>query len=188
MEWFLNLLDQITGNVLMTAGEKLGDKIVPTGGARAKDKRGTARILKGDMAELYGLYARLNTYNDQAEELCKDVCYTVVGKVALDVPALEENPVRDDVLVLCRNLLCYGGYFPPPEIDFTRQIPLGEIWDYTKAIRLQLELYQNPKRNQEIIELLVWYVQAFLPHLAANEDHLGYAQFVDMHDKPRWCN
>ena len=30
----------------------------------------------------------------------------------------------------------------------------------------------------------MWYVQAFLPPLAANEDHLGYAQFVDMHDNP----
>ena len=35
---------------------------------------------KGDMAELYNLYARLSKYADQAEETCKDVCDTVVER------------------------------------------------------------------------------------------------------------
>ena len=108
------------------------------------------------------------------------ICDTVVAKAGLTL----QSPFRNDAFQLCQNLLIYGGYFPLPEIDFTKEIPLGKIWDHTKAIKLQLELYQNPKRNQEITKLLVWYVQAFLPPLAANEDHLGYAQFVDMHDNP----
>ena len=122
----------------------------------------------------------LSKYADQADDTCRVICDTVVAKAGLTL----QSPLRDDAFQLCQNLMVYGGYFPLPEIDFTKEIPLGKIWDHTKAIKLQLELYQNPKRNQEITELLVWYVQAFLPPLAANEDHLGYAQFVDMHDNP----
>ena len=176
----------IAGSAITTAGEKVGDKLIPN--ERPMDKRQTARRLKGDMAELYKLYARLNKYADQAEETCKDVCDTAIGKVAQNVPALEKSPVRDDALTLCRNLLIYEGYFPLLEIDFTRQLPLGEIWAYTEAIQRQLELYQNPKRKQEIIDLLALYVQAFLPQLAAHESYLGYAQFVDLHHAPAAYN
>jgi hypothetical protein len=176
MEWLLQVLGYITGSAVVSVGEKLGNKVVPAG--RPMDKLRTARRLKGDMAELYKLYTRLSKYADQADDTCNAICNTVVAKSGLTI----HSPIRDDAFQLCQNLLIYGGYFPLPEIDFTKDIPLGKIWDHTKAIKLQLELYQNPKRNQEIMELLEWYVQAFLPQFAANGDHLGYAQFVDMHD------
>jgi hypothetical protein len=178
MEWLLQVLGYITGSAVVSVGEKLGNKVVPAG--RPMDKLRTARRLKGDMAELYKLYTRLSKYADQADDTCNAICNTVVAKSGLTI----HSPIRDDAFQLCQNLLIYGGYFPLPEIDFTKDIPLGKIWDHTKAIKLQLELYQNPKRNQEIMELLEWYVQAFLPQFAANGDHLGYAQFVDMHDDP----
>jgi hypothetical protein len=178
MEWLLHFLGYITGNAVVSVGEKIGNKVVPAG--RPMDKLRTARRFKGDMAELYKRYTRLSQYADQAEDTCKDMCHTAMAKAGLDV----HSPVYHDAYQLSRNLLIYGEYFPLYEIDLTNQLPLGEIWEHTKAIQLQLELYQNQKRSQEIIELLAWYVQAFLPQLVANEEHLGYAQLVDMHDNP----
>jgi hypothetical protein len=144
MEWFLQFLGYITGSAIMSAGERLGNKVIPAG--RPMDKRRTARRLKGDMAELYNLYGDLSEFADQADDTCKAICDTVVAKAGLTI----HSPIRDDAFQLCQNLLIYGGYFPLPAIDFTKDIPLGKIWDHTKAIKLQLELYQNPKRNQEI--------------------------------------
>jgi hypothetical protein len=144
------------------------------------DKLRTARRLKGDMAELYKQYARLSKYADQADDTCKAICETVVAKAGLAI----HSPLRDDAFQLSQNLLIYGGYYPLPEIDFTKDIPIGEIWDHTKALKLQLELYQNPGHKQEIMDLLALYVQAFLPQFTANGSPLGYAQFVDMHHAP----
>ena len=76
MAWFLNLLGSIAGSAITGAGEKVGDHLIPN--ERLKDTWQTARRLKGDMADLYNLYARLNKYTDQTEETCKDVCYSAI--------------------------------------------------------------------------------------------------------------
>ena len=70
MEWLLQFLGYVTGNAIISVGERVGNKVIPAG--RPMDTLRTARRLKGDMAELYKLYARLSKYADQADETCTD--------------------------------------------------------------------------------------------------------------------
>jgi hypothetical protein len=63
-------------------------------------------------------------------------------------------------------------FYPLPEIDFQRQLPLGEIWESTKTTRRQLAFYENTARQGEIEETLRQLVYNLLdkrlPELPAN--------------------
>ena len=157
-ELFTYWLGLSGGRGISTVGEKVADKAIPFGRPTARDKRRTGRILKGDMAELHDLYSRLCQYEAQAEETIDNLSWRAVGKLTIQIPKLLENPLLNDAQELCRKLLEFEGYAPIPEIDFTRQLPLGEIWGLKKTVQRYLVFYESQKRQEEIADILMLFL------------------------------
>jgi hypothetical protein len=151
LELFSYWLGLLAGRGLGAAGGRMAQH-VPAG--RPIDKLRTARRMSREQTELYNLYKRLLRYTDQAEETCNDLCWHVVLNVLN--PTTDELlcPIVEASLQLCRKLLEDEGHFPIVEIDFTKKLPLGEIWDLSKVVRRQLAFYESQKHQQQIEEIL----------------------------------
>jgi hypothetical protein len=160
MEWLfkmieagLNGLYALIGSTLASGGEKMGDKMLPTG--RPMDKLSTTRRVNRDQAELYSLYMRLRQYESQAVGILTDVCRRSVISVLDPSPDDLTTPIVIAANQLCQNILLYEKYFPLPEIDFARQLSLGETWELTKLVRRCLAFYET-KNHQEKIGEHLW--------------------------------
>ena len=67
---------------------------------------------------------------------------------------------------MCLDILIYERYFPLPEIDFTREMQLGEIWDLTTHIRRCLAFYKSKQQQEKIGRSLT----LFLYHLVHDQE------------------
>jgi hypothetical protein len=162
MEWLFNMIEAglnwlytLIGYGLASGGEKVGDKVLPTG--RPMDKIATSRRMSQDQTELYRLYKKLRQYEAQAEGILTHVCWGSVISALDPSPDDLTNPIVIAANQLCQNVLLYEKYFPLPEIDFTRQLPLGETWELTKLVRRCLAFYET-KNHQEKIGEHLWNV------------------------------
>jgi hypothetical protein len=188
MEWLLNLLRNIVGQGISSVGERMG-RNMPTG--RPIDAMRARRRLKGEMAELYTLYTRLCQYATQAEERCSELCRRVVLEVLDTTPDELTNPYVNASVQLCRNILRYEGYFPLPEIDFSQELPLGEIWELSKVARRQLAFHERGIRREEIGEVLKAFLDKLhaggLPNLsvsAGGDEGAMVVPLVSLHHQP----
>src|SRR5687767_6494482 len=122
LESFGFWLGECVGQGTVSAGEKVAGKIVPAG--RPMDKWRTTRRMSQDQKELYNLYVKLLSYSDQVQDICTTVCADAVIN-ALD-PTTDDltNPFVLAANQLCQDILHYEQYFPLPEIDLTRELPL----------------------------------------------------------------
>jgi hypothetical protein len=122
--WFL------IGLFINWAGDKITEKVPDA--PRPMDTIKTNRRMSKDQKELYNEYVKLRKYSDTAEDTATRVCGDVVISV-LNPPVDElDNPFVKSAGKLCLDILRFEGYFPLPEIDFSKQYSLGETWDFTK--------------------------------------------------------
>jgi hypothetical protein len=144
-------LGVLIGQGIGAAGDKVGTSL-PV--ARPLDKIATARRMSREQKELYNLYNTLLSYAEEAEDVCTAVCEGAVN-TALD-PTTDDlkNPFVLAANQLCRDTLHYEGYFPLPEIDFTSQLPLGEIWDLTALVERSLLFYESEKQQEKVGDVL----------------------------------
>ena len=152
--WMINSLESFgfwLGDCLaqgtLSAGERVAGKIEA---GRPMDKWRTARRMNKDQKELYNLYEKLLTYSDQAQDTCTTVCWDAVIK-GLD-PTTDDltNPFVLAANQLCLDILRYEQYFPLPEIDWTRELPLGEIWKLSALIRRCLTFYESKEQQEKV--------------------------------------
>jgi hypothetical protein len=149
--WIGTLFEKGLGSL----GEKVGDK-VPTG--RPGDARQTKRMIKGDQAELHALYTRLLRYTDQAEEMVTDVSWGAVISSLDPSPDDLTSPLVLAANQLCQNILKYEKYFPLPEIDFERELPLKETWEATALVRRCLTFYETKSHQEKIRDILALFI------------------------------
>jgi hypothetical protein len=152
-------IGNLIGQGLGAAGDKVGASL-PAG--RPMDRLHTRRRLKGDEKELYGLYKQLERHRPNAKNWVAQFCRGCVITAIDPTPEELESPIIQAAQQLCLNILHFERYFPLPEIDFNRQLSLGEIWDETKLIRRCLLFYETHKRQGEIKEVLVDYLTALV--------------------------
>jgi hypothetical protein len=172
--WIGTLFEKGLGNL----GEKVGDK-VPTG--RPGDERATKRLVKGEMAELHALYTKLQRFEPQAEETCRDLCSRSVRWALEGTPVELTSPIGQASLTLCLGLLSFEGYYPIPKIDFQRQLPFSEIWKLTDSVRLQLAFYENSSTQEEVMRAFWVFVNNLLPQASiGQEEALTLVPFIDL--------
>jgi len=194
MEWIFTLVEKmlyglgvLIGQGISSAGEKVGASL-PAG--RPMDKLQTRRRLKGDEAELFNLYKRLYRHESTAEQMVTDFCWGIVISALDPSPDELTSPIVQAADSLCQNILTYEGYFPLPQINFDRQLSLGEIWDATKLVRRCLLFYETPKRQAEIKEVLQDFLKALvkdgLPKIPSSDsgEQWGEAQLLNLHYQP----
>src|SRR5213595_2236127 len=141
----------------------------------------TKRIVKGDLAELHTLYTKLLRFEPQAEETCRDLCSRGVRWALQGTPIELTSPIGKAALTLCHGLLAYEGYYPIPKIDFQRQLPLREIWALTDSVRAQLEFYENPKTQDEIMQAFWVFVNNLLSESTiGDEEASSFVPFIDL--------
>jgi len=170
MDWLTYLMERtllglsaFIGNSIGAAGEKVGASLPAV---RPMDKIATARRVSRDQTELYNLYQKLLSYADQAEDTCTTVCWGAVIRAINPTPDDLTNPFVLAANNLCQSLLLYDRYFPLPEIDFTRELQLGEIWDLTTHIRRCLAFYESEKQQGKVGRIL----ELFLYHLLHDDE------------------
>ena len=197
MDWFSLFLEKslyglgvLIGNGIGSAGEKVG-KSLPA--VRPMDQIATARRMSRGQTELYKLYKNLLRYTDQAEDTCTTVCWRAVIR-ALD-PTTDDltNPFVLAANQLCQDILHYERYFPLPEIDFTKELRLSEIWELTALIRRCLGFYEKKEQQEKVGRILRMFLYNLLldserrPWLdeklfrMADEDVLFYATVESLH-------
>jgi hypothetical protein len=173
MEGGLNFFEKIVtglgvliGHAIGAAGEKVGTAL-PAG--RPMDKIATARRMSRDQAEAYNLYNKLLKYSDQAEDMVTHVCWGAVISALDPAPDDLTNPLVIAANQLCRDILRYEQYFPLPEIDFSREHSLGEMWSFTKLIRRCLALYESKTQQEKIRNLLEMFLLNLLHDLEGRQ-------------------
>ena len=194
MEWIFTLVERmlyglgvLIGQGLSSAGEKAGASL-PAG--RPMDRLQTRRRMKGDEAELFNLYKRLYRYESTAEAMVTDFCWGIVIEAIDPSPDELTSPIVQAADNLCQNILTFEGYFPLPQIDFERQLSLGEIWDAIKLVRRCLLFYETQKRKDEIAEVLRDCLKALvkegLPKLPASDsgEQWGESLLLNLHYQP----
>jgi hypothetical protein len=159
MDWLFSFFEKalegvgvLIGSGIGAAGEKVGTSLPAV---RPMDKIATARRMSRDQTELYNLYNRLLSYTDQAQDTCNTVCWGAVVSALDPTPDDLTNPFVLAANRLCQHILHYERYYPLPEIDLTRQLPLGEIWELTALTRRCLAFYETgypPKPGQFIVD------------------------------------
>jgi hypothetical protein len=131
-------LGRLLGQAFTAAGEKAGVSL-PAG--RPMNRLHTRRRLKGDEKELFGLYKQLKRYEETASETVSKFCWDIVISALDPEPEELTSPIVQASHELCLNILAFERYFPLPQINFERQLSLGEIWDETKLLRRCLLFY-----------------------------------------------
>ena len=126
------------------------------------DKIATARRMSRDQKELYNLYKKLLSYADQAQDTCTTVCWGAVITAIDPTPDDLTNPFVLAANQLCQDILIYERYFPLPEIDLTRELPLGEIWELTALIRRCLAFYETKKQQEKVGRILRMFLYNLL--------------------------
>ena len=166
MDWFtilfekpITMLSVLIGNGIMAAGEKVGTSLPAV---RPMDKIATARRMSREQKELYKLYKKLLSYTDQAEDICTTLCWGTVIRAIDPTPDDLTNPFVLAANHLCQNILKYDLYFPLPEIDLTKELPLGEIWDLTAYIRRCLTFYESEKQQEKVGRVLDMFLYSLL--------------------------
>jgi hypothetical protein len=160
------------------SGEKLGENVPDS---RPIDKIATSRRMSKDMQELYGEYSKLLKYSDQAKETVDAFCWGVVQEV-LD-PPLDTllSPLVQAYFGLCSKLLTYEGYFPLPEIDFSKEHSFGEIWKLTEQVRHCLDFFEKRENQEEITSDLRLFGKNLLPKISlTDEEALGTAPLITL--------
>jgi len=148
LESFGFWLGECVGQGTLSAGEKVAGNIVPAG--RPMDKWRTARRMSQDQKELYNLYEKLLSYSDQAQDTCTTVCWDAVIKAIEPTTDDLTNPFVLAANQLCLDILHYEQYFPLPEIDLARELPLGEIWELSALIRRCLAFYESKEQQERV--------------------------------------
>jgi hypothetical protein len=144
MESIASGLGNLIGQGIGAAGEKMGATL-PAG--RPMDRLRTRKRLKGEEAELFNLYKRLERHHSAASEMVTEFCWNTVIQAIDPTPDELTSPIVQASHQLCLNILHFEGYYPLPQIDFARQLSLGEIWDETKLIRRCLLFYETQKTD-----------------------------------------
>ena len=124
VEKTLSGLGVLIGYGIGAAGEKVGTSLPAV---RPMDKIATARRMSRDQRELFNLYKRLLSYTDQAQDTCTKVCSGAVSRAIAPTPDDLTNPFVLAANQMCQDILFYERYFPLPEIDFTREMQLGDL-------------------------------------------------------------
>ena len=180
----------LIGNGIAAAGEKVGTSLPAV---RPMDKIATARRMSRDQKELYNLYKKLLSYGDQAQDTCTTVCWEAVITAIDPTPDDLTNPFVLAANQLCLDILHYERYFPLPEIDLTRELPLGEIWELTALIRRCLAFYESKEQQEKVGRILRMFLYNLLldperrPWLdeklirVAGEDALFFATLESIH-------
>src|SRR5688572_11649679 len=132
MDLFFSFFEKIVyfvsvliGHGFAAASDKVGTSLPAV---RPMDNIATARRMSRDQKELYNLYKKLLSYGDQAQDTCTTVCWEAVITAIDPTPDDLTNPFVLAANQLCLDILHYERYFPLPEIDLTKKLPLGEIW------------------------------------------------------------
>ena len=180
-------LGNLIGQGIGAAGDKVGATL-PAG--RPIDRLQTRKRLKGDEKELFGLYKQLERHRPNAPDWAAEFSWDCVIQAIDPTPEELESPIIQAANQLCLNILHFEGYYPLPQIDFNRQLSLGEIWDESKLIRRCLLFYETQKRQGEIKEVLVDFLKALvkeglpkLPPLNSGE-RWGETPVLNMHYQP----
>jgi hypothetical protein len=180
-------LGNLIGQGIGAAGDKVGATL-PAG--RPMDRLHTRRRLKGDEKELFILHKQLERHRPNAMAWAAEFSWDCVIESLDPTPDELESPIIQAAHTLCLNILAFEGYYPLPQIDFTRELSLGEIWDETKLLRRCLLFYETQKRQGEIKEVLVDYLKAIvkvglpkLPSLDSGE-RWGETPVLNMHLHP----
>lgn len=155
LEKVLYAAGALIGYGLSAAGEKAAGSL-PAG--RPLDKIATARRMSREQRELSTLYQRLRRYEPQAEGIAAEVCRVVVEKAIDPSPDDLSNPFVIAANQLCKDLLAYEGYFPLPEIDFSKDYSMGEIWELTGLTRRALAFYETKTRQEKVREILTLFL------------------------------
>jgi hypothetical protein len=187
MLWMLTSLENfglwlggLIGKGISSAGEKIADsEAIPE--TRAVDKIATARRVSRDQEELYTQYSKLLKYSDQAKETVDAYCWGVVQDV-LDPPRdTLLSPLVQAYFGLCSKLLMYEGYFPLPEIDFSKERSLGEIWKLTERVKRCLEFFEKREYQEEIAKALRRFGKNLLPKIPlTDEEALGTVPLITL--------
>ena len=148
LESFGFWLGECVAQGTLSVGEKVAGKTVPAG--RPMDKWRTARRMSQDQKELYNLYKKLLSYSDQAQDTCTTVCWGAVITALDPTPDDLTNPFVLAANQLCQDILHYERYFPLPEIDLTRELPLGEIWELKALIQRCLTFYDSKEQQERV--------------------------------------
>jgi hypothetical protein len=166
MDWLFSFFEKalyglgvLIGNGIGAAGEKVGTSLPAV---RPMDNIATARRMSRDQKELYNLYKKLLSYGDQAQETCTTVCWGAVITALDPTPDDLTNPFVLAANKLCQDILNYERYFPLPQIDLTRKLPLGEIWELTALIRRCLAFYETEKQQEEVGKILRMFLYNLL--------------------------
>jgi Type IV secretion-system coupling protein DNA-binding domain len=159
LEKALTGLGMLTGLGISAAGEKMGNALPAV---RPMDKIATARRMSRDQTELYNLYKKLLSYADQAEDTCSTVCWGAVLRAIDPTPNDLTNPFVLAANRFCQEVLHYERYFPLPEIDFTREMRLSEIWELTALTRRCLAFYGSENQQEKVVRLLDMFLYNLL--------------------------
>jgi hypothetical protein len=147
-----------------------------------------------DQKLLFILYKRLLKYTGNAEEISATVCCEAVESAINPAPEDMENPFVLAAGQLCQDILRYEGYYPLPEIPFTRDIPLGEIWELTALVKRAHAFYETTQQQEKVGKILRMLLYNLLldenrqPWLdeklfrVADEDVLFFATLESLHD------
>ena len=156
LESVFNGVWKCIGLIINWSGDKI-TKHVPDA-PRPIDTISTSRRLKGDVKKLHTLYTKLLTYKDVAESTSTDVCWGEIMRVLAPSPEERNHPFVQAANKLCQDILRFEGYFPLPELDFTRQLSLGETWDLEKRVVRTLAFYETHEQKVKIQDLLYMFL------------------------------
>ena len=155
LEKVLYAAGALIGHGISAIGEKAGASL-PAG--RPLDKIATARRMSREQRELSKLYKRLRRYEPQAEGVSTQVCRWAVEKAINPSPEDQTNPFVLAANQLCKDILSFEGYFPLPEIDFSRDYSMGEVWELTALIKRCLAFYETQTRREKVREILTMFL------------------------------
>jgi hypothetical protein len=169
LESVFNGVWKFIGLIIKKSEEEIAKRVPDA--PRPRDTISTARRLKGDVKKLHTLYTKLLAYKDVAESTLTDVCWGEVIRVLDPSPEQLTHPFVLAANKLCQDILRFEGYYPLPEIDFTRQLSLGETWDLEKRVVRTLAFYETNEQKNKIKDLL-WMFLANTLFEAENRPYL----------------
>ena len=186
MDWLFRMFEKglfklgdAAGNVLVNAGENTGNNVSTD---RIKDKIATARMMRGDKKELYNEHEKLLKYTSGAKETCDDFCWRVVKRELNPGADTPVGPSAQAAFSLCSALLTFEGYYPLPEIDFSNNFSLGEIWKMKERTKRALAFYETRAHQEEIAEVFSRLVKNLLGKtpLTDEQEALGGTPLINI--------
>ena len=138
--------------------------------------------MRGDKKELYDEHEKLLRYTSGAKETCDDFCWRVVKRELNPGSDTPVGPSAQAAFSLCSGLLSFEGYYPLPEIDFSNNFSLGEIWKMKERTKRALAFYETRAHQEEIAEVFSRVVQNLLRKipLTDGQEALGGTPLINI--------